>query len=142
MKIVGLEEHFATAEVINAWKNVDPCWRDLALKASIEGDAAQRLLDFGPKRLAAMDEAGIDVVAVLSLTTPGVQNLGADMLSGWPAPPMISLRLPSALSRIAFKASRHFPRQHRSWRHMNWSVQLRSLVCTAPCCTVARATEI
>ena len=78
MKIIGLEEHFATAEIMEAWKSVDPRWRDLALKASTEGDAAQRLLDFGSKRLAAMDEAGIDV-AVLSLTTPGVQNLNADV---------------------------------------------------------------
>ena len=61
-----------------AWTSVDPRWRDLALKASTEGDGAQRLLDFGSKRLAAMDEAGIDV-AVLSLTTPRVQNLNADV---------------------------------------------------------------
>ena len=74
MKVIALEEHFATIEVIQAWKNVDPPWRDLALKASTEGEEARRLLDVGPGRLAAMDDAGIDV-AVLSLTTPGVQNL-------------------------------------------------------------------
>jgi hypothetical protein len=78
MKIVGLEEHFATAEVMEAWQTVEPRWRDLAMKSSIEGEGAQRLLDLGPERLAAMDEAGIDV-AVLSLTTPGVQNLDADI---------------------------------------------------------------
>jgi len=34
MKIVALEEHFATLEVMDAWKSVDPAWRDLALKAT------------------------------------------------------------------------------------------------------------
>ena len=78
MKIVALEEHFATPEVMDAWKSVDPAWRDLALKATTEGEGARRLLDFGAGRLAAMDEAGIDV-AVISLTTPGVQNLDAGL---------------------------------------------------------------
>ena len=78
MKTIGLEEHFVTAEVIEAWKNVDPRWRDLSLQASMEGDKAERLLDLGPMRLQAMDETGIDV-AVLSLTTPGVQSLEPDL---------------------------------------------------------------
>lgn len=71
MKIVALEEHFATAEVMQGWKSVDPQWSDMALKSSTEGESACRLLDLGTERLNAMDEAGIDV-AVLSLTTPGV----------------------------------------------------------------------
>jgi predicted TIM-barrel fold metal-dependent hydrolase len=74
MKIVGLEEHFATKEVVEAWESAEPRWQDLAMKGSLSSDKAERLLDFGPRRLAAMDDAGIDV-AVLSLTTPGVQNL-------------------------------------------------------------------
>jgi uncharacterized protein len=78
MKIVGLEEHFATAEVMRGWKSVDPRWSDLALKLSAEGEVTRRLLDLGADRLKAMDEAGIDV-AVLSLTTPGVQNLDAEV---------------------------------------------------------------
>jgi len=78
MRIVALEEHFATPEVIKAWKNVDTERKDLSLQASTEGDSAERLLDFGPGRIAAMDRAGIDV-AVLSLTTPGVQNLEPDL---------------------------------------------------------------
>ncbi len=53
---------------------MDSRWRDLAVTPSTEGEGAQRFLDLGSERLAAMDEAGIDV-AVLSLTTPGVQNL-------------------------------------------------------------------
>jgi len=78
MKIVALEEHFATAEVMRGWKSVDPRWSDLALKLSTEGEGARRLLDLRAERLKAMDEAGIDV-AVLSLTTPGVQNLNAEV---------------------------------------------------------------
>jgi len=78
MKIVALEEHFATAEVMQGWKSVDPRWSDLALKPSTEGEGARRLLDLGAERLDAMNEAGIDV-AVLSLTTPGVQNLDAEV---------------------------------------------------------------
>jgi uncharacterized protein len=78
MRVIALEEHFATQEIMDAWKNVDSRWRDLALKASTEGEGARRLLDLGTERLAAMDEAGIDV-AVLSLTTPGVQNLDTDL---------------------------------------------------------------
>ena len=72
MKIVALEEHFATAEVMQGWKSVDSRWSDLALKPSTEGEGARRLLDLGAERLDAMNEAGIDV-AVLSVTTPGVQ---------------------------------------------------------------------
>ena len=63
---------------MRGWKSVDPRWSDLALKLSTEGEGARRLLDLGAERLKAMDEAGIDV-AVLSLTTPGVQNLNAEV---------------------------------------------------------------
>jgi hypothetical protein len=49
MKIVALEGHFATLEVMDAWKSVDPAWRDLALKATTEGEGARRLLDFGAR---------------------------------------------------------------------------------------------
>jgi len=76
MKLIALEEHFVTAEVQNAWHSLDSQWADLAL-AGGDGERARRLLEIGPGRLAAMDEAGIDV-AVLSLTTPGVQNLAPD----------------------------------------------------------------
>jgi hypothetical protein len=31
MKIVALEKHFATAEVLQGWKSIDPRWSDLAL---------------------------------------------------------------------------------------------------------------
>jgi hypothetical protein len=47
MKIVALEEHFATAEVMQGWKSVDPRWSDLALKPSTEGEGARQVLDLG-----------------------------------------------------------------------------------------------
>jgi predicted TIM-barrel fold metal-dependent hydrolase len=78
MKIVALEEHFVTAEVTDAWQTVDLPWRDLALRGALAGDIPARLLEFGPRRLAAMDDAGVDV-AVLSLTSPGVQNLDPEL---------------------------------------------------------------
>ncbi len=34
MKLVALEEHFATTEIMQAWMKVNPSWPDLALKAS------------------------------------------------------------------------------------------------------------
>jgi predicted TIM-barrel fold metal-dependent hydrolase len=77
MKIIALEEHFVTPEVLEAWRTSDPKWQDLALNASADADRTRRLLEIGPERLAAMDEAGIDV-AVLSLTTPGLQSLDRD----------------------------------------------------------------
>lgn len=61
MKIVGLEEHFAMPEIIAAWKALDPGTRDLAIDKSIETDKERRLCDFADLRIAAMDEAGIDV---------------------------------------------------------------------------------
>ena len=76
MKIVCLEEHVATPDIIAAWQALDPTTRDLAIDKSREADKERRLLDVGSLRLAAMDAAGIDV-AVLSHTAPGVQNLPA-----------------------------------------------------------------
>jgi len=76
MKVTALEEHFVTAEVLGAWHSQDNRWQDLAMVPS--GERAQRLLEVGPGRLAAMDEAGIDI-SVLSLTTPGVQSLDPEI---------------------------------------------------------------
>jgi predicted TIM-barrel fold metal-dependent hydrolase len=74
MKVVGLEEHYVTPDVVKAWEKLDARWRDPV----VERTAAirQRLLDVGDQRFAAMDDAGIDV-QVASLTTPGLWNLDA-----------------------------------------------------------------
>jgi uncharacterized protein len=74
MKIVGLEEHFATPELIEAWHALEPQWRDVALVSSAHDEIARRLLDVDSERIAAMDDTGLDV-AVVSMTTPGLQNL-------------------------------------------------------------------
>lgn len=74
MRIIGLEEHFVTDDVLGAWRALDPRWQDLALKPSTEGDRARRLAELDGRRFAAMEETGLDV-QVLSLSTPGVQNL-------------------------------------------------------------------
>ena len=77
MKIIALEEHIVTPEILEAWGRLEPQWRDLSLKGVSEGEINRRLLEVGPDRLAAMDASGVDM-QVLSLTTPGVQNLEVD----------------------------------------------------------------
>jgi len=76
MKLIGLEEHIVTPAVVAAWQALDPEWQDLALTPSEGGDSGRRLAEFGPERFAAMSETGLDV-QVLSLSTPGLQNLAA-----------------------------------------------------------------
>ena len=77
MKITCLEEHVATPGIIAAWQALVSATRDLAIDLSTGNDKERRLLDRVDLRLAAMDEAGIDV-SVLSHTTPGVQNLSPE----------------------------------------------------------------
>jgi uncharacterized protein len=74
MKIVAIEEHVLPNEVKQAWTTI-PGGDDgtLALNPPV---IDERLSDLGEARLSLMDETGIDV-AVLSLTTPGLNNLGA-----------------------------------------------------------------
>jgi 2,3-dihydroxybenzoate decarboxylase len=64
---IALEEHFLCPGFEDYWKptvgNVDP---------AIYAQVAERLTDFGERRLQAMDRAGI-TRAVLSLAGPGVQ---------------------------------------------------------------------
>jgi hypothetical protein len=73
MKIVGIEEHVLPGDVKSAWTTL-PGADDgtLALNSPV---IDERLADLGEKRLALMDETGVDV-QVLSLTTPGLNNLG------------------------------------------------------------------
>ena len=74
LKVVGLEEHFVTDAVLAAWEALEPEWQDLSLAPSRDGRSGRLLADLGPERIAAMDDVGVDV-QVLSLSTPGVQNL-------------------------------------------------------------------
>lgn len=76
MRIVALEEHFLTRDVRNAWGALAPAERDGGLTLFSDGETGARLDDLSDARIARMDAAGVDV-AVLSLTTPAVQNLDA-----------------------------------------------------------------
>ena len=73
MKTIGLEEHFVTPDVLQAWSQLDPQWRN---PPGLSGgdDLARRLVELDGERLAAMEDTGLDV-QVLSLTSPGVQNV-------------------------------------------------------------------
>ena len=78
MKLIGIEEHFLTADVRHAWdaiglEAIDP-------SVSIYSDTIEtRLLDLAEGRLALMDETGLDV-QVLSLNTPMLHNLGPESI--------------------------------------------------------------
>ncbi len=76
MKLIGLEEHFVTPEVRAAWDGLDGENRDDMAKLMDNGETLARLLDMADARLKDMDAVGLDV-QVLSLNSPGVQNLEA-----------------------------------------------------------------
>ncbi len=73
MRTVGLEEHFVTADVAEAWRRLEPQWQNPA-ELSAGGDLQHRLADLDGERFTAMRDTGLDV-QVLSLTSPGVQNV-------------------------------------------------------------------
>ncbi|ENN89345.1 hypothetical protein RHSP_00979 [Rhizobium freirei PRF 81] len=73
MKIIAIEEHVLPNEVKDAWNTI-PGADDGTLGLN-PGVIGERLADLGEQRLALMDETGVDV-QVLSLTTPGLNNLG------------------------------------------------------------------
>ncbi|WP_416986000.1 amidohydrolase family protein [Streptomyces sp. T028] len=75
MRIAGLEEHFVTAEVLEAWRGLDPRWcDDPSLRVASMERYARPLAELDEPRVAAMDASGLDV-QVLSLTPPGLQIL-------------------------------------------------------------------
>ncbi len=71
MKTIGIEEHFLSPDVSEAWAALDSTDGTGALHF---GDMQNKLEDLGNERLARMDESGIDV-QVLSLTSPGLHNV-------------------------------------------------------------------
>ena len=60
MKLIAIEEHFLTPEIHAAWKN-----STLGTEGTDAFDErpeiGDRLNDLGERRLASMDEAGVDV---------------------------------------------------------------------------------
>jgi uncharacterized protein len=72
MKLIGIEEHFLTREVRDAW--AAPETAEDPTIGMHQGNIGRLLEDLDEERLRLMDETGLDV-QVLSLTTPGLQNL-------------------------------------------------------------------
>jgi len=72
--MVGLEEHFAIPELIDAWQALEPQWQDVGIPDTADDELGRRLVDLDDERIAAMDATGLDV-SVVSMTTPGLQNL-------------------------------------------------------------------
>jgi uncharacterized protein len=68
MKIICLEEHVSTPPLVEAWTE-----RSLPFGG---GPLFDKLADLSERRLADMDDAGVDV-QVLSLTGPGLESLPA-----------------------------------------------------------------
>jgi hypothetical protein len=77
MRTIGTEEHFVTDEVLAAWDRLDDRAREDSPPSVIPEETQSRLLEVGERRIAAMDEAGLDV-QVISLTSPGLHNLPAE----------------------------------------------------------------
>ena len=79
---IAVEEAFVTPEIMKEWhvvlagRNVEPGFAKMGetILAATPGNKLMddRLLDIGAKRIAHMDQVGIDM-QILSLTSPGVQ---------------------------------------------------------------------
>jgi predicted TIM-barrel fold metal-dependent hydrolase len=72
--LIGIEEHWTFEGIDRALRAQPPKSFDDSLALNDHGDAAGRLADVGPMRVAAMDEQGLDL-QVLSLAPPGTQGL-------------------------------------------------------------------
>ena len=124
MKVVAPEEHSAFPYVAGAWRTADAREQGRSLASFAQGATGERLLDFGDARLAAMDAAGIDV-QVLSLTTPGVQGLAADLdhLDMLSRPAKLSRKVPQYLQYL----QDHLyvtPSGLFSERYLRWSLEI------------------
>lgn len=71
-KLIGIEEHFLTAEIRAAWASSAIGQEGTA--GFDRGEIEERLDNLGEGRIALMDESGVDV-QVLSVTTPALHNL-------------------------------------------------------------------
>ncbi|WP_239479049.1 amidohydrolase family protein [Lichenicola cladoniae] len=78
VKLIGIEEHYLTADVRDAWDAIGLAATDPSVTLH-SGEIERRLLDLAGERVALMDEAGLDV-QVLSLTTPALHDLGPESI--------------------------------------------------------------
>ncbi len=74
MQLIGIEEHYLTTKVRDAWDAIGLAATDPSV-AFHSGEVERLLLDLADERIALMDETGLDV-QVLSLTTPALHDLG------------------------------------------------------------------
>jgi hypothetical protein len=81
VKIIGIEEHFVTADIRSAWA-ASPIGQE-GTGGFDRGEIEERLDDLGEQRLALMDESGVDV-QVLSVTTPALHKRRASPGVGSP----------------------------------------------------------
>jgi len=72
VKLIAIEEHFLTPDIRAAWASSAIGQEGTA--AFDLGEIETRLDDLGERRIALMDESGVDV-QVLSVTTPALHNL-------------------------------------------------------------------
>ncbi len=78
MKVIALEEHFATAKARDLLPPDERIYNYPDYQASDRPDVVAALFDLGEGRIAAMDAAGVDM-QILSLTTPGCQVFAPDV---------------------------------------------------------------
>lgn len=78
MRTIGLEEHFWTPEIDEAQAKLGPAERDDNISLFHTPETKAKLEDLGAGRLREMDRIGIDLM-LLSLTSPGTQNLPAEV---------------------------------------------------------------
>lgn len=76
MQLIAIEEHWNTPELAAALDALPAGSRDDSLAFNNIGDHLARLEDIGAKRIASMDEQGIDM-QIISLAPPATQGLSA-----------------------------------------------------------------
>lgn len=99
MKIITLEEGFFTQSLLNIGVTDNPVWKKYTMQRSAEligGDVNKAYLDLGKGRLAAMDEAGVDM-QVLSFSGNQIPDAKT------------SIRIMSEANDEAAKAVRKYP---------------------------------
>ncbi len=76
MKVIAIEEHFLVPELMDAWPDSGTGGADSSEDSLMSRTmrVEQALLDHGERRIADMDDQGVDV-QVLSLNSPGLQDL-------------------------------------------------------------------
>jgi predicted TIM-barrel fold metal-dependent hydrolase len=81
MRVVAIEEHWTTEGIDRALRAQSGDGRDPSVVWNDRGDIPQRLLDLGDLRVAAMDEAGVDL-QIVSIAPPGTGGLpGAEAIA-------------------------------------------------------------